>query len=227
MKREIRTTDDGSVTLHIPEWNEQYHSKHGALVEAQYVFIDQGLHYFWEHEKLSASLAILEIGFGTGLNAFLTLLEAEKYQKKIDYTGVEGFPVTEDEVKQLNYPQLLSTDATLFQKMHTLSWETSNKVTSFFTLQKREQKFEAISDQNSFHLIYFDAFGSRVQPELWEKNIFQKMYDALLPGGVLVTYSSKGSVKRLLPELGFEVTRLAGPPGKRHMLRAIKKKSDL
>ena len=222
MKREIITTGDGSKTIHIPEWNEQYHSKHGAINEAKHVFIEHGL-----NAKLLASeaqaIGILEIGFGTGLNAFLTALEAEKLGIHINYVGVEAFPVLKDELSLLNYvAEIAPTQKTIFENIHDTSWETKHKITSNFDLTKRKQRFENISDKEKFDLIYFDAFGARVQPELWTKAIFNLMYDALLPSGMLVTYAAIGQVRRDMTKIGFSVERLNGPPGKRHMLRATK-----
>lgn len=223
MKRKIITTADGSKTIHIEDWNEQYHSKHGAIQEAQHVFIKEGLQHYSANNK-STSIDVLEIGFGTGLNAFLTLLEADNIKSKINYVGVEAYPVSMDDISQLNYVELISADnETVFNKLHTVSWGKEHEITSKFKLQKRQQFFSEIKDNNAFDLIYFDAFGARVQPELWLKSIFEKMYKALKPNGVLVTYAAIGEVKRNMKALGFIVERLKGPPGKRHMLRATKK----
>ena len=220
MKREIITTSDGSKTIHLPEWDEQYHSKHGAIQEAQHVFIKNGLDLF-KDEKI----AVLEIGFGTGLNAFITFLEAEKRALDIDYVGVEAYPVALDEVKELNYVELLDAQdqQSFFDKMHDCPWENCTAISENFHLLKREQFFKDIKDENAFNLIYFDAFGARVQPELWSEEIFATMYRALKSNGVLVTYSAKGSVRRAMQSVGFTVERLPGPPGKREMLRATKK----
>lgn len=221
MKREIITTDDGSTTIHLPDWNEQYHSTHGAIQEAYHVFIGKGLSYFLE-KKQPKPLEILEIGLGTGLNAFITLLEAEKLNQSINYTGIEAYPVQSSEIELLNYSKQLKGSDEYFKKIHQGDWKKSYKITSLFSITKRKQFFSDIEDEASFHLIYFDAFGARVQPELWTEAIFKKMYDALKVGGVLVTYSAKGSVRRAMQAVGFEVERLPGPPGKREMLRASK-----
>lgn len=227
MKREVIITADGSTTIHIPEWNEQYHSKHGAIQEAYHVFIKHGLHYLCHPELVSGShqnISILEIGFGTGLNAFITLLEAEKLQLRVDYIGVEGYPVQKEEIKQLNYPSELNVPEgkEVFEKIHGFSWEEKHQVSENFSLLKQHKFFDEIEDNNAFHLIYFDAFGARVQPELWTEDIFKKMFNALKIGGVLVTYSAKGSVRRAMQSVGFTVEKLSGPPGKREMLRACK-----
>lgn len=231
MKREVIITADGSSTIHIPEWDEQYHSKHGAIQEAYHVFIKHGLHHFFElykrqllKEKESA-ISILEIGFGTGLNALITLLEAENVKQSILYTGVEAYPVSLDEIKQLNYVKQLNTDKNtkqLFKSLHSVNWEEVHPISNYFTLIKRKQFFSDISDINMYSIIYFDAFGARVQPELWTETIFEIMYKALKPKGVLVTYSAKGSVRRAMQAVGFLVEKLPGPPGKREMLRATK-----
>ncbi|MDV7187698.1 tRNA (5-methylaminomethyl-2-thiouridine)(34)-methyltransferase MnmD [Lutibacter sp. TH_r2] len=219
MKREIIITSDGSSTIHLPDWNEQYHSKHGAIQEAKHVFIKSGL----DEIKLK-NISILEIGFGTGLNAFITFLEIQNNSRKIKYTGVEAFPVSVEEVKKLNYVSELN--AINFQKefdlMHASKWEEKILISENFTLQKQQKKFEEINDKNTFDLIYFDAFGARVQPELWTEAIFELMFRAIKKNGILVTYSAKGSVRRAMQKVGFIVERLPGPPGKREMLRAIK-----
>ncbi len=222
MKREIITTEDGSTTIHLPDWNEQYHSKHGAIQEAYHVFIEMGFFYFFKNNQTKQPLNILEIGFGTGLNAFITLIEAEKTTTKIEYTGVEAYPIEEDEVAKMNYTTELNASEELFKKLHSCHWETPSEITNEFTLLKQKKFFSEIEDKEAFHLIYFDAFGARVQPELWTEEIFQKMFNALKIGGVLVTYSAKGSVRRAMQAVGFTVERLPGPPGKREMLRATK-----
>ncbi|TJY37311.1 tRNA (5-methylaminomethyl-2-thiouridine)(34)-methyltransferase MnmD [Pontimicrobium aquaticum] len=223
MKRKIITTSDGSKTIQIEDWNEQYHSKHGAINEANHVFIKSGLLHFFQLYPKVTNLSILEIGFGTGLNAFLTVIQAERLNIHIDYLGVEAYPVADTEILQLNYVQEIDkSKSDLFAKLHAVDWEVPSAITNTFRLTKRQQFFSDINDVEQFDLIYFDAFGARVQPELWTKAMFQKMYNALKPKGVLVTYASIGQVKRDMKKLGFTVERLDGPPGKRHMLRATK-----
>ncbi|RMA57903.1 tRNA (5-methylaminomethyl-2-thiouridine)(34)-methyltransferase MnmD [Ulvibacter antarcticus] len=221
MKREFLTTGDGSITIHIPEWNEQYHSKHGAIAEAVHVFIKTGLHYAVE-KRDTKSISILEIGFGTGLNAYLTLQQAIERDWKIDYTGVEGYPVSASEIAQLNYPSLINASEDEFQILHTSVWEKPSEIHKNFQLRKQKKFFSEIEATSEFDLIYYDAFGARVQPELWTEAVFQRMYDALKPKGVLVTYAAKGSVRRAMQTVGFTTERLPGPPGKREMLRAVK-----
>lgn len=220
MKRKIILTADGSKTIQIEDWNEQYHSKHGAVQEAYHVFISQGLSLFQNR-----NVHILEIGFGTGLNALITLLEAPKLNLTVDYVGIEAFPVSLEEVSQLDYCKQLDClgQQETFQKMHRGPWEEKLSITDTFTLLKQKKDFRDIDDTNLFNLIYFDAFGARVQPELWTEDIFSRMYTALKKEGVLVTYAAKGSVRRAMQAVGFSVERLPGPPGKREMLRATKK----
>ena len=216
MKREILITSDGSTTINLPELNEQYHSKNGSINESYHVFINSGL-----RQVASNVVSILEIGFGTGLNCFITYLEAEK---EIHYVGVEAYPVTSEEVEKMNFISVLNAekDKASFEKIHDISWEEKHQISNKFSLTKRKQFFENIDDKNAFNLIYFDAFGARVQPQLWTVEIFRKMFDSLQENGILVTYSAKGSVRRAMQEVGFTVERLPGPPGKREMLRAIK-----
>jgi tRNA U34 5-methylaminomethyl-2-thiouridine-forming methyltransferase MnmC len=219
MQREIITTADGSKTIQLKEWNEQYHSKHGAIQEAYHVFIKHGLNLFQNQ-----SINILEIGFGTGLNAFITFLEAPKLDLNIVYRGVEAYPVSTGELSQLNYISELKAEGfrEQFHQIHQSLWEDLIVIADYFTLYKEQSDFREINAENSFELIFFDAFGARVQPELWTEDVFAIMFRALKNRGVLVTYAAKGSVRRAMLEVGFEVERLPGPPGKREMLRATK-----
>jgi len=228
LKRQIIITADGSTTIHLPEWNEQYHSKHGAIQEAYYVFIKQGLQHFLDQKEqrshTKTSIDILEIGFGTGLNAFITMLEAGILNSSISYTGIEAYPVSIEEVHHLNYTEQLQVPEwhTFFSKLHTVSWEDDHQISDQFQLRKQQKLFHEIDDNNAFDIIYFDAFGARVQPELWTVAIFEIMFTALRKQGVLVTYAAKGSVRRAMQSVGFLIERLPGPPGKREMLRATK-----
>lgn len=219
MKREIIQTKDGSTTIQITDWDECYHSRFGAIQEAQHVFIKNGLSLF-ENQSVS----ILEIGFGTGLNAFITFIESKKLNQSIDYVGVEGFPISAEEVLSMNYVSELNAEdkSSIFEKMHKCNWEVQNILREDFFFTKRNQFFENINDIEKFDLIYFDAFGYNVQPELWSTAIFQKMFNALKPTGILVTYAARGVIKRSMNEVGFSVEKLEGPPGKREMFRAIK-----
>ena len=202
------------------DWQEQYHSKHGAIQEAYHVFIHSGLDLF-----NNQNLHILEIGFGTGLNAFITLIESEKRNLKINYTGVEAFPVSGEELDQLNYLEELNSVLRKndFNLMHSSLWQEEIEISSEFILRKEQKDFKDIDIIETVDLIYFDAFGARVQPELWTVDIFEIMHRSLKSDGYLVTYAAKGSVRRAMLEVGFLVERLPGPPGKREMLRARKK----
>jgi tRNA U34 5-methylaminomethyl-2-thiouridine-forming methyltransferase MnmC len=219
LKRNIITTQDGSTTIYLPEWEEHYHSKHGAIQEALHVFIKNGLSALPKKE-----IAILEIGFGTGLNAFVTFLEAKKNNLTIDYVGVEAYPMVTEEVLQMNYVTELNAEneSAIFKKMHDSDWNEKVELANNFNLTKRKQFFDEIIDKEQFDIIYFDAFGYRVQPELWSTAIFKKMYEALKKDGILVTYAARGVVKRSMIEVGFTVEKLPGAPGKREMFRARK-----
>lgn len=219
MERKIIQTLDGSTTIQLVDWDECYHSKNGAVQEAQHVFIQNGLSLL---EK--ETIAVLEIGFGTGLNAFITFLEAQKRNLKIDYVGVEAYPLSPEEVLSMNYVEALKVpqyDA-VFKAMHQCSWETKHQISSNFFLTKKKQLFQEINFINRFDIIYFDAFGYQVQPELWSTEIFRNMYKALKEKGILVTYAARGVVKRSMQEVGFTVKKVPGPPGKREMMIGFK-----
>ncbi len=222
LKRKIITTADGSSSIQIEDWDEQYHSKHGAIQEAQHVFIQNGLN---EIQKNKSTLSILEIGFGTGLNCFLTLIEAQKYPIKIDYTGIEKYPVTQEEWETLNYLNQIEDHSILKKEYEMLfhkDWESFQFITPSFSLLKKRMDFFDIPYDTQYDLIYFDAFGFRVQPDLWNQQMFDHMYQLTAQNGILVTYAAKGSVRRAMIQAGFKVERLSGPPGKREMLRAHK-----
>lgn len=228
--RKIISTEDGSPTIFIPEWNESYHSRHGAIQEAYHVFIKNGLDLIGIKNQIS----VLEIGFGTGLNCLITLLESFERNLKIKYTGIEKYPVLEEEFLILDYPKSLKkftsqinlseqqiTD--YYKKLMMAEWEKDLPISENFNLTKDQADFQDFAYlQNEFDLIYFDAFGARVQPELWTPVLFEKLFKSLKPDGILTTYSSKGSVRRALIEVGFKVEKKPGPPGKREMLIAIK-----
>ena len=221
MQRSIVTTGDGSKTIHIEEWNENYHSTHGAVQEAKHVFLKYGLSLFDEKKEVS----IFEVGFGTGLNAILTYQYAKEKQLTIHYNSIEAYPVSETELEQLDYASLFENKLLqdVYAKLHFVSWNQEEVISSDFVLNKIHQKMEGyIFPTNQFDLIYFDAFGPRVQENMWTQAIFQKLYDSLKEGGVLVTYCAKGQVKRDLKSVGFNVETLPGPPGKREMTRGRK-----
>ncbi|WP_379963538.1 tRNA (5-methylaminomethyl-2-thiouridine)(34)-methyltransferase MnmD [Epilithonimonas sp. UC225_85] len=224
MKRELISTKDGSKTLLINDLEETYHSKHGALQEAIHVFINNGLNLINNYE-----INILELGFGTGLNVLVTIDEYLRNDKnhKINYFGVEKYPIFLHEASELAYSELFLNEflKDLALKIHELEWETPNKLTTDFSLTKLKKDFFEIknTDLPPIDLVYFDCFGARVQPDLWEMELFEIVASKMKTGGLLTTYSSKGSVRRNLIELGFEVEKKQGPPGKREMINAWKK----
>ncbi len=224
IKRNVIITADGSTTIEMDGWNEHYHSTHGAISEARHVFIQNGLTY-WKSMNVKAEVChLLEIGFGTGLNTWLTYIASQDDDVVMNYTGVEAFPIDSELVSKLNFTKQISSDhASIFKEIHDVKWNERAKLSKLFFLEKMTKKIEEVDDTNLYDLIYFDAFGARVQPELWTTSIFRNMFTALKVGGVLVTYSAKGSVRRAMIDVGFVVERLPGPIGKREMLRASKK----
>jgi len=213
-------TSDGSHTIHSGQFDVGYHSRHGAIEEAYHVFINAALRF---KAVLQKDIRILEIGFGTGLNAFVTLLEAEKRNLNIQYTGIEAFPVSMEQVELLNYPDLLSPEHQVaFFDMHQSPWDEAKVIAENFSLEKRLMKFEMIDFENQFDIIYFDAFAPNAQPELWSEDIMRSMYTALKENGILTTYCAKGVVKRTMKQVGFDIEALPGPPFKREMTRALK-----
>ena len=223
--RNIVVTADGATTIGIPSWKEHYNSTHGAVNEAMHVFIQNGLSHWKSQNPNDVRCNILEIGFGTGLNAWLTFLNNVDSNLTVFYYGIEAFPVQIELIEALNYTQLAeSSKANIFRSMHLNEWNVPLSLSPNFSLTKIQSTFEAVKAKDAYDLIYYDAFGARVQPELWTVQMFQKMQNALKPGGVLVTYCAKGSVRRAMLDVGLEVERLIGPPGKREMLRASKKK---
>tara|TARA_B100001115_G_C15836650_1_gene418450 strand:- start:1080 stop:1745 length:666 start_codon:yes stop_codon:yes gene_type:complete len=221
VKRQIIQTADGSKTLYIPDFEEHYHSIHGALSEAQHVFVKHGL-----KSIPKTKLSILEMGFGTGLNAYLTCLENRKLHNEITYTALEAYPINPDLANKMEYIGLLGfeDEEAVFQYMHQCSWNDVHMIDQHFTLQKIESTIQNVVFQNTFDLVYYDAFAPRVQPELWTEEIFAKILSVMNVGAILVTYCAKGSVKRALKAVGFEVESLEGPARKREMTRAKKTK---
>lgn len=220
MKIEIVSSGDGSHTLFLPDMNETYHSLHGAFTESQYVFIEMGL------EKVAQNLdeiRILEIGFGTGLNALLSLKWAEEHKKKVQFTTLEPFPLLDEVIDKLNYGSMVAEPwSEQYGKLHKTVWEESVEVSAVFTLTKHKSKLEEVPLQSTFELIYFDAFAPNKQPEVWDLSNIEKCFSLLGNGGVLVSYCAQGQFKRNLKAAGFEVEVLPGPPGKKEMTRAWK-----
>jgi tRNA U34 5-methylaminomethyl-2-thiouridine-forming methyltransferase MnmC len=223
MDRTIILTKDGSHSIAIPSMDVTYHSVHGAIQESQHVFIKAGLLPLFQSGN-QQPVHILEMGFGTGLNALLTLMEAEKNNRLIHFTTLELFPLVQEQVAVLNYCSQLHREdlQPTFEQLHTCSWEEQVDIHHYFTLHKKQQSLLDITVADQFHLIYFDAFAPAAQPELWTIAAFEKLYHSLLPGGVLVTYCSKGDVRRAMQSAGFIVEKIPGPPGKREMVRAVK-----
>lgn len=223
MEKEIIQTADGSHSIYIKELDEHYHSIHGAIQESKHVFINAGLN-FGINEQKKKSVNIFEVGFGTGLNAFLTLLQAEQNNIPIQYTSIEFYPLNAEFYEKLNYTESLSEKGMqdLFLKLHQAEWEKEIEISHAFTLHKLHESIQEYSTPEKFDVIYFDAFGPRAQSEMWTKQIFEKMFSILATDGILVTYCAKGEVKRILKSVGFKVESLQGPPGKREMIRAMK-----
>lgn len=223
MKKEIIVTGDGSHSISVPELNVSYHSVHGAITESQHVFIDAGYRTVCSQSLYQCS--ILEVGFGTGLNALLTAIEAEKTKQSIYYLALEPNSIGEKEFLLLNYCELLERKDLQedFIRMHQCEWNKSLPVTEELLMHKSNCTLQTFEHKTRFDLIYFDAFAPNAQPELWTKDIFEKLFKMLIPGGILVTYCSKGDVRRNMLAAGFEVQKLQGPPRKREMLRALKK----
>ena len=227
MKREIKTTSDGSKTLYISELNENYHSHHGALQEARHVFIDNGLKTVQNYE-----INILELGFGTGLNGLVTIDEFLKTDKNhvIHYSTIEKYPVNECEVTELSYDSFFDEPniKEYYRKLHECEWNKTTELFPNFFFTKYHRDFFDLKEIElpKINLVYYDCFGARVQPDLWEKPLFEMVADKMEMGGLLTTYSSKGSVRRILEELDFKVQKKTGPPGKREMINAIKLRKD-
>lgn len=221
MERQLEITEDGSHTLFVPQLNEHYHSTHGAIQESVHVFIDAGLRTCGKNE-----INVLEIGFGTGLNAFLTMLEAEETGKKIDYTSLELYPVSVTEAENFNYPALTDVSKKIdFLKLHRSPWGKWEQITLYFSLLKLQTDFSQPSSfqpENTFDVIFFDAFAPEKQPEMWTQQIFHTLYNLSASNAILTTYCAKGAMRRMLQTAGFTVERLPGPPGKREILRARK-----
>ncbi len=221
--RSIIITKDGSHTFAIPELKVTYHSHHGAIQESMHVYIDAGLKYVSDNLRLS-HIYIFEMGFGTGLNTLLTLIEAEKRQLHIHYTSIEPYPLQQDEIVSLNFCEQLNRKdlQPVFRQMHQCEWEKDISINSFFTLKKMRINLINLSTYQPVNLIYYDAFGPTVQPELWTREVFEKLYGMLLPAGILVTYCSKADVRRAMVAAGFIVKKIPGPWGKREMVRVGK-----
>ncbi len=214
----IIKTKDGFDTLFLPELNETYHSTNGAFQEAEHVYLKNGLHIVNK-----TNIKVLEMGFGTGLNAILTYLEAEKLNLLLDYTTVEAFPIAINLIEKLNFNSFLSlNDYLVFKNLHLIDWNKKHKISSNFSFEKQPIKFDEVSYTEKFDVIYFDAFGYDVQPELWTETIFLKLYNSLNNNGILVTYACRNVIKKAMEKAGFTVKKIMGAPGKREMIQAFK-----
>jgi tRNA U34 5-methylaminomethyl-2-thiouridine-forming methyltransferase MnmC len=222
--KEIVVTRDGSHTLSIPEKGVTYHSVHGAIQESRHVFIEAGLKHLLNQTD-AEQISILEMGFGTGLNALLTAMEVEGTETSVYYVALEPFPISVEEAALLNYCGQLDHEDLYqdFIRMHQCEWNKSFAFTKNFFLHKSGKTLQTFEHTTGFDLIYYDAFAPAAQPELWTKEIFAKLFSLLKQNGILVTYCSKGDVRRAMQAAGFVVKKLPGPPGKREMLRAEKK----
>ena len=218
MERSLKITGDGSHTLFVKSLEEPYHSTHGALQESMHVFIKQGL-----LTVNQSSVRILELGFGTGLNALLTMKEARLHKLDIYYHAVEKYPLQKSEYTLLNYEECIAgIPDGMLDRIHKCPWGKPMQISEYFNLYKEEADFRSMKPSGTFNLIYFDAFSPDKQPELWTNEVMGAIERVAEKGAILVTYSSKGSVRRTLVSCGFEVHKVEGPPGKREMIRAIK-----
>lgn len=216
---EIKVTSDGSHTLYVPSLDEHYHSHFGAITESKHIFINAGL------ASLSADkVSILEVGFGTGLNALLTALFAGEHNVIVSYTSLEKYPLESSVVRQLNYGDLTGSNGPgLFEAIHKAPWGTATDITEWFSLNKILTDLTTDDPRGIYDLVYFDAFGPDKQPEMWTEEVISRIAAVTRSGSVFVSYSAKGSLKRMLRSFGFDVTLLPGPPGKRVMTRAVKR----
>ena len=218
MQRYIQLSNDGSSTVFNEMVNEAYHSKHGALTESKHVFIEKGL-----MKVLKSHVRILEIGFGTGLNAILAFESAEKQNIQIEYCTIELYPLENQLVEQLNYNQYFEPSIQkVFMELHTCKWNEKIGISKNFVFKKFQENALEVKLSGLFDVVFFDAFSPEKQPELWTIEFFKSIYDKMNSGAVLTTYCAKGIVKRALREIGFVVELLPGPPGKRQMIRAFK-----
>jgi tRNA U34 5-methylaminomethyl-2-thiouridine-forming methyltransferase MnmC len=225
MHRNLITTGDGSHSIEVPAMQVTYHSKHGAIQESMHVFIEAGLRPFLHQQQ---TLLVFEMGFGTGLNALLTLIEAEVHQQEIIYQSVEAFPLEKETITQLNYCEQLKQPLykPVFEQLHSSPWNEPVALTPWFTIQKNNTDLFRLSTSQLFNIIFYDAFAPNVQPELWTADAFKYLFNILTEGGILVTYCSKADVRRAMQAAGFSVEKIPGPHGKREMVRARKPRTN-
>lgn len=221
---QIVATKDGSQTLLNETLDSTYHSRHGALTESKHVFIDKGLRKLID--KGVTNITLLEMGFGTGLNALLSASIAKREKIDIEYHGLELFPVAEDVWRAYKLPDELKTERNLFESIHSSGWNSSNELLERFLLSKHHVSLLEFEPNSMFDLVYYDAFEPETQPELWTDEVFSKLFSWMNDGGVLTTYCCKGYVRRNMIAAGFEVEKVPGPPGKREMICAVKPLSN-
>lgn len=220
MDKEFVITEDGSHTIYLPEMDEHYHSTHGAVQESLHVYINQGL-----LQSTQKEISVLEIGFGTGLNAFLTCVFAIRNNLKVTYTSIEKFPLTEAEFTKLNYSEKIFTDyADLFKKMHQCQWNSLVGIVPEFSIRKVQADLLTwdFDPTEQFNLLYYDAFAPTKQPEMWTEELINKVSASIKKDGILVTYCAKGAVRRAFAAAGFQMERIPGPAGKKEILRGKK-----
>ncbi len=220
MKKEFIITEDGSHTIYLPEMDEHYHSVHGAIQESVHIYIGQGLLQTTKNE-----ISVLEIGFGTGLNAYLTYCFAKERNISVNYLSLEKYPLTEPEYLQLNYPDsIFSENSLVFEQMHRAEWDLNQEISSSFWLKKVKADLLSyqFNPEPQFDLVYYDAFAPGKQPEMWTDEVLHKVAKSVKDGGILVTYCAKGTVRRAFSAAGFFMERIPGPTGKKEILRGTK-----
>jgi len=214
----LKTTADGSHTLLLPEMNEHYHSVNGAVQESIHVYLEAGF-----NQCRKSEIRVLEMGFGTGLNALLTAIAAEHQKIKVVYTGLEKFPLPQEIINRLNYSEIPaikgSTSNLLFQSIHQVNWGKLVSINPYFMLEKIQTDFREFNFPDKYDVVYYDAFAPDKQPEVWSQELFDNIFSAMNQGGIITTYCAKGISRRMLQQAGFSVERIPGPPGKREMLR--------
>ena len=224
-ERRVIPTADGSASVYAPRFDASYHSTHGALQESRHVFVQAGLAYVAQGQ---GRVSILECGFGTGLNLLASLAYALEADLRLDYTGIEAFPLPPDLLAATDYGRLaplaplVGLSPKLLTDVHAAPWPSDLALGALGVLRKRKRRIETLDEHRAFDLVYYDAFAPRAQPELWTPEVFARLYRALRPGGALVTYCVQGQVRRDLESVGFDVVKLPGPPGKREMTRATR-----
>ena len=216
MNLEIQTTADGSSTIYLPDMDEHYHSVNGAIVESRHIYIQNGLYACPKKE-----ISVLEVGFGTGLNAIQTLMACKEKDMDVRYTSYEKYPLPEEVTEKLRF-DLDEGHLAMFRQIHQVEWGTHHAITPQFSLRKIEADLTIEEISGEYDVVYFDAFAPDKQPDLWNETLFKSIYDHLNVGGVFVTYCAKGVVRRMLQNIGFTTYRLPGPPGKREILQAQK-----